>query len=376
MTDIKQYGAVLDGLSDDTSAWMGAIIAAQNGDRVVTMPPGTSLVRDHNQDGFALLVKDIPIKIVGSGRGASKIRLANGRNCHLFQFENLQGGGSISDLTLDGNRSHQTSGHVLRGKGWDRMRVERVEIVNAWGHAMTLYEGAFKDVLVRDCVVRECGGAGLDIRNLDGGNRNLLVRGMRVRKFGMNPTAPEAAVNLRGPGIIRDTFVSDLGTTSSGLLGIRVWATDGAEIGGHQSVVDGFQIYATVKNGTKGLELNGFQCVARDGFVQGCSVGVQSNQIGNVIRNIQAQNCADAFDIQGDDSIISACHATSCTRAFYTNKQNTQFIGSGAKLCGYSFFMDASAVYTRIIGGYSLSPTSGHIGGTGTNTVETNLLKR
>lgn len=87
--DIRRYGALIDGITDDSSAWNQACSAAKSGRQPVIHPGGISLI------GSTVDVPDIVrLSIIGVGQ-ASVIKRADGQtptnNNPLFDLSNLAG---------------------------------------------------------------------------------------------------------------------------------------------------------------------------------------------------------------------------------------------------------------------------------------------
>lgn len=139
--NVKQYGALGDGSTDDTTAIAAASSAASSaGGGTVFLPPGTYI--SGNQTLYA------HVFFVGAGKTATTIKLKNGANTDLFSAQT----GSISlsasfgsgsqgtlydfgfmNLTLDGNKANQTGGpsYPLRFYGYSYI-LENIEVKNGY----------------------------------------------------------------------------------------------------------------------------------------------------------------------------------------------------------------------------------------------------
>jgi len=114
--DIRDFGAAVDGTTDDTRAVRDAIDAVETGGTVY-FPPGTTLVSadDKTKEGAkAIEVRgdDLPDDVTFRGDGEeSVVRLAGGHedNHGLFSWKPEGGilGHVVHDLTVDGNRGEQ-----------------------------------------------------------------------------------------------------------------------------------------------------------------------------------------------------------------------------------------------------------------------------
>jgi hypothetical protein len=120
--DVKAFGAVGDGIADDTAALQAAIDAAHTaGGGAVLLPPGTYSTRT--------LTIHSRVHVIGTGIEATTLKLRDGTDDDMIrshEFAKLAGsaqaGGifnfSIRDLTLDGNRARNARGCGLRLYGF------------------------------------------------------------------------------------------------------------------------------------------------------------------------------------------------------------------------------------------------------------------
>ncbi|WP_050031994.1 glycosyl hydrolase family 28-related protein [Halorubrum halophilum] len=114
--DVRDFGAAVDGTTDDTQAVRDAIDAVETGGTVY-FPPGTTLVSadDKTAEGAkAIEVRgnDFPDDVTFRGDGEeSVVKLAGGHedNHGLFSWKPEDGisGHVVRDLTVDGNRHEQ-----------------------------------------------------------------------------------------------------------------------------------------------------------------------------------------------------------------------------------------------------------------------------
>jgi len=135
-TNVKDYGALGDGSTDDTTAIAAANTAVAVAGGILFFPPGTYI--STNQAIKA------NVQYVGAGEGVTTIKLKNGANADLFSantaninLAGVNGAGSSTgtnywgfrDLTLDGNKANQTAGpsYPIRCYGYGHI-FEHVEI--------------------------------------------------------------------------------------------------------------------------------------------------------------------------------------------------------------------------------------------------------
>jgi hypothetical protein len=115
--DVREYGALGDGVTDDTAAIQAALDAAARGGGTVRIPPGRYSTRT--------LTLDTRVHLVGSGIESTVLTLRPDTNADLIRsrgLTDLSGSNrnvgpynfSIRDLTLDGNRAGNVRGCGLR----------------------------------------------------------------------------------------------------------------------------------------------------------------------------------------------------------------------------------------------------------------------
>jgi hypothetical protein len=134
--NVKSYGAVGDGVTDDTAAFTAAIAAAAGGALVV--PEGAFIVSK------LTLNNPIEIKI----RSGGTIKQKANTNGHIFTVTSSDV--TIRGGTLDGNKANQTTGNVaIQSTGNDRILIDGVTIQNTNAEGTYLVDG--DDLEVRNC---------------------------------------------------------------------------------------------------------------------------------------------------------------------------------------------------------------------------------
>lgn len=154
------YGAVGDGVTDDTVAIQAAIADAVVDRGTVFFPHGTFIVSS------PLIIRS-SVDFKGSGVGASQIKLKANSNCDVFKsldFVTYTGGStqngpshwSISCLTVDGNGSQQTAESYCLRVYASCYQVRNVEFKNGysgevwseWGISGSDMEALWSDVKI------------------------------------------------------------------------------------------------------------------------------------------------------------------------------------------------------------------------------------
>lgn len=119
---VKDFGAVGDGVADDTAAIQSAVdtVGAAGGGSVY-FPPGTYLVGNGNpgasnwDNRVAIWVLYSNVRLIGAGAGATKILLKANANAHVIKFGQREGGtvtvshGGVYDMEIVGNRVNQVT---------------------------------------------------------------------------------------------------------------------------------------------------------------------------------------------------------------------------------------------------------------------------
>lgn len=153
--NIKAYGAVGDGVADDTAAIAAAIEACpENG--TVYIPDGVFRV-------FNIALKS-NMRITGNGitsviKWADNVTEMNQNCITANKVSNVR----IDHLRLDGNRANNTIPGDAKDGGWncihsresDHLTIDNVTMHSAGYHGTHMFQ--VTDVLIRDCHVYDCG---------------------------------------------------------------------------------------------------------------------------------------------------------------------------------------------------------------------------
>jgi hypothetical protein len=134
--DVRDYGAVGNGVVDDTAAIQAAINAATGGGTVL-LPAGTYGVS-------ATLVLDDYVALIGQGIGLSTLFVLAGAAPVVITNADVVNGNpglTIRGLTIDGNRANATgsSAHGIALYGCqDGLTLEDIEVHDCWGTGVYL----------------------------------------------------------------------------------------------------------------------------------------------------------------------------------------------------------------------------------------------
>ncbi|PVZ19510.1 parallel beta-helix repeat (two copies) [Pseudomonas sp. URIL14HWK12:I9] len=152
--NIKDFGAVGDGATDDTSAIQAAIDAAfAAGGGEVEIPEGTFIISGNGDPTSGCLMIKSGVTISGAGMGVSTLKLADGSSGNITGLIRSAYGEEthdfgVNNLTLDGNRDNTTgkvdgwfNGFIPDGDGHDsNVLLDQVEIKDCSGYGFDPHE--------------------------------------------------------------------------------------------------------------------------------------------------------------------------------------------------------------------------------------------
>ncbi|GAB3466185.1 M10 family metallopeptidase C-terminal domain-containing protein [Azotobacter salinestris] len=168
--NVKDFGALGDGISDDTAAIQAAIDAAHAaGGGTVYLPAGEYRVSGGEEPSDGCLMLKSNVYLAGAGMGETVIKLVDGweqkvtgmvRSAYGEETYNF----GMRDLTLDGNRDNVSAkvdgwfnGYIPGQEGADRdVTLERVEIREMSGYGFDPHEQTI-NLVIRDSVSHDNG---------------------------------------------------------------------------------------------------------------------------------------------------------------------------------------------------------------------------
>ncbi|GAB3468360.1 glycosyl hydrolase family 28-related protein [Azotobacter salinestris] len=171
--NVKDFGALGDGVSDDRAAIQAAIDAAHAaGGGTVYLPAGEYRVSGGEQGVDGALMMKSNVYLAGAGMGETVVKLLDGWNGDVNGMIRSSGteethNFGVRDLTLDGNRDNNPEGTVFGfysgykfGDGADRnVTIERVEAREMSGYGFDPH-GRTANLVIRDSVAHDNGFVG------------------------------------------------------------------------------------------------------------------------------------------------------------------------------------------------------------------------
>jgi hypothetical protein len=228
--DIRDYGAAVDGQTDDTEAVRAALDATQSGDTVF-FPAGVTLVGRGYKRAIRVTASHSGVTLSGTGEN-SVIKMAGGHS-ERNQVIYIKGSTDPSDITvenlrIDGNRSnnaHRTTQGLLV---WPNGSTSNINVRNVWidNCSASAFKTTCPDVTVEYSTARNNGHIGFAtdvlgetsnpsrIRNvlatgcrqgIDASGGDTIIDGFVIENctFGMKNTAATTSCDIRH-GVFRD----------------------------------------------------------------------------------------------------------------------------------------------------------------------------
>lgn len=179
--NVKSYGAVGNGSTDDTNAIRSAISAAASpGGGIVFFPAGTYIVSQHFATQRCL---DLASGVIlwGENRATTIIKLANGQatGTQRLVYASAVSNVGVRDLTFDGNSANHTdagnhSDAIFFDTGSNNWIVDDVEIRNCVGSGIVPFTNATDGVISR-AYMHDNAWYGVAMGNT-GGQKRITVR--------------------------------------------------------------------------------------------------------------------------------------------------------------------------------------------------------
>lgn len=305
--NVLYYGAVGDGVTDDTAAIQAAINAvATAGGGDVVLPAGEFGISESAEaagpSGLAHGLKIYGgVTLRGQGHdtvlkriGPTGFHIVNVRSAGGAQVRNLRIDGQASTLTLsDRATSLLGSGILIESTSVTESRdvtVQDVWIDDSLGYGVGAEWGNTRGLTLRNIFIDGCGADGVDIKRMNPSavssfdGYGIVLDNIRVTDFGRQATdAAQAGVDIRGYCTATNIHVYGAWGTYA-RAGIRMRGgeiTDNA-IGAQRSSLTNYIVYRDSggEATTYGVEVNAPDCSTAQGAVFGCTTGVSHFPVG------------------------------------------------------------------------------------------------
>lgn len=159
--NVKHYGCVGDGVTNDSTNFTAAMGAMTDGSTLL-IPPGTYLVSSRV---FANLDR---ISIVGYGKGVSIIKAATASN--ILEVQGTCEQVTIEGITWDGSCTTRTAGQQAVKLDCNKVRFINCEILNSGEYALSLGRNTALDGFeIFGATIRACYADGINLYQSDNG---------------------------------------------------------------------------------------------------------------------------------------------------------------------------------------------------------------
>lgn len=204
----KDFGAVGDGMTDDTAA-LNAAIAAMGEGEILYVPAGTyrvravddrSIVRIFDKKGFTLIFDEeatLKLDVVPDEATGFQTRhyILHVKNCEDLV---IQGGNLIGDRAEYTGDAYVQHGYAIRCADSARVTLRGITMSHMRGDGICVFSeivtgdscGGCSDILIEDCLIEHCFRNGITLTCVDG----CTIRNTEIRFIGGG--LPEAAIDI------------------------------------------------------------------------------------------------------------------------------------------------------------------------------------
>jgi len=318
--NVKAFGAVGDGVTNDTAAFNAALTSLATGGGTCVVPKGTYLI---SASGITSRVKS-GVHLVGEGRGVSILKIAAMPTSTLIWGDGDNW--SVENLTLDMQdyfppRLHNYSAIACKGSNWrvakcEILKIGRIGIGVAGGDNWSI-EGNYitkttpVQTLNQSILVTKYAGQGAtNARIVDN-----VCDGSGILFWGFYSTIARNRISNAGFGsgiatgqVANCHTMQVIGNTCSGGRGFdenHTWVS-GFELWAPDSVIASNTAY---DNGSSGIIVGGQNCVVK----------------GNLSYNNGVQAGGYGFSARYQNSTVNASHSTFIENSAY----DTRYPGRG-----------------------------------------------
>ena len=301
VANVKDFGAVGDGVTDDTAA----ITAAGNSGSRVFIPNGVYMISGLIPSNWTL---------EGETEGGTVLKLIDATTDNVLT---LIGNTSLTlrNLTLDQNKDNQAGGHGIRFGGTDGVKIQNVTIQNAYSYAIGMQAGTNKNILIENLTTRETGQDGIDIKDYDLANENIVLSNITCINYGLN-TSGQTAIDVRGPVVVNNL------TAKTSALDTRAFRFRAGTVQGRtgSGVVNNISYTGAGDPASYAIQVS---VDVRDYSISnvycenaGLIALFEAGSSGKVTNIVGVGISGDALSIKGDGVIVDGLKVSSCLRGF------------------------------------------------------------
>jgi hypothetical protein len=314
--NVRTYGAVGDGVADDTLAFNQAITDMNaKGGGLIYIPAGTYLTT-----GISINVPN-SIHLLGEGRDVCVIKRSPNNGLHVISFDKSYGS-SVRGLTIDGNRGVGTgTGHGIRIQEAVDLAIEDFSVKNTIGYGLgfqdtTNYYYDKHSIRICNGVLRNIGDDGIDFKNRHDNTYNVIIDNIEVDGWSINNVDAKNAIDIRGSGFrINNLYIK----FAQGIQGTGVHVRDGEleasnGLGGHKTLISNTYVYGTQSPGQTGMAILGRNCSINNSIVENLNTGIALYNRECIVNSVQFLSCDTGITTStySETDVAVGCIVSSC----------------------------------------------------------------
>lgn len=293
VVSVKDFGAVGNGVANDTAA-IDAAIAATLGKKLF-FPSGTYLT-----DKISI-ISLTGVNLEGEDKYTTIIKSNTNISDHVISYINAVDC-SLSNLTVDQNKAGKTAGHGIRFGGVDGITIQNVIVKSTHSYGIGFQAGTSKNVLINGFEIHDCGRDGIDLKDSNLANENINITNGVIYNYGID-LINQVAFDIRGPANVSNIQITCDNPSNRGFR-FRVATVQGRAGSGVAS-----NIQVTLNDSASyGFNIEGVtntSVAVNNVVVYGGFLGVLGSA-GCLFKNLSCVGPRDseALSIQGIDNII------------------------------------------------------------------------
>jgi len=337
VVSVKDYGAVGDGLTDDTAAIQAAIDADKGS---VFFPKGSYVVTPVGGQNYALLIDSKQLNLFGHSASIEMSSTDNKQALRVQDSDNC----IISEMRFVGSGTDGSDGGqgLLQLYNCDNLLVESCKFVDA--NCDGIAAAACKKLIISQNTADNCSKAGIYVNQSD----DVVIDGNNVRDTGFHSVSSlPVGVGIQVSGNRRCVVSNN--TISSG-IGIGILCNDNSDIHPQQNVISGNLVKGVVNplnvNVSSGIRLSNAATskacgtVVEGNLVSGCGIYsfyVENHDAAKVSDNTSIESersgfvisTVDQATLQNNTAISTNTTNTSSQHAFHLINAADNVVGSG-----------------------------------------------
>ncbi|UOW66412.1 tail fiber protein [Aeromonas phage vB_AspA_Tola] len=363
---VKDFGAVGDGVTDDTVAIQNGIEALHaSGGGTLYFPRGkyivnqSSLNETYDNDGvpfpanWACVIVKPKVRLLGAGRGSTHLHTPDVASSVVLLVAPNKVAVECMEVSSSFSLSNIGAGHgifhVNTASGSDKtcseVKLTDLHIHNVGSYGIGLENGAPRNCYLGNILIEDIGADGVDtkVRGVDIESSGNSMHSITVRNHGMRLDGC-TGVDIRGIWNLSGVQVVDFGTSGrTSYTGIRFRTKNDSDLvyvssAGRRSTLTGFLVRPadTFTGATDGVTSGSDDVTISNGTVVNADscVIIAGNAIGgadrNIVSGVHAINCKIRGFFIGTGTVraqVRNCLTYRCGEGFRDNGANTSFIG-------------------------------------------------